>query len=51
MKLRIDWVGIGMFLLMLLFVASIALGVFQYTHSAATNNANLNTMTQTGVDK
>lgn len=53
MKLRIDWVGIGMFLLMLLFLASIVLGVSQYNHSVATNNSNveLNDTTQTGVDK
>lgn len=53
MKSRIDWMGIGMFLLVLLFAGSITLGVFQYNHSIAAKNTDmeLSYTTQTGVNK
>lgn len=33
MKLRIDWMGIGMFLLVFLFIGAVMLGMYQYNHS------------------
>lgn len=49
MKLRIDWMGIGMFLLVLLFIGAVMLGMYQYNHSvfSGINNMNANAVIPT----